>query len=107
MCLGEEKRCSMFIIVSASLGRQVLSLISSTSVTEVIKNCAKHTASALRYFILTDRDCEGLTDYGVIMTDNGYDLSISVKCIIKECQFSKILFKSLKLACLSSKRSHL
>lgn len=52
------------------------------------------------------RDCEGLTVYGVITTDNGYEVSTSIKCVVKECQSSKILFKSLKLAYVSSKYSH-
>lgn len=74
--------------------------------TKAIKNRAIHTASALWYCLLTGRDDEGLTDHRVIMTDNGYELSIIIKSIVKECQSSKILFKSLKLAYLSSKHSH-
>jgi len=86
----------MFVIFSASVGRQAVSLLSSTSVTKAIQNCAKLTASALWYCTLTDRDCEGLTDRGEIMTDNGYEISISMKRVVKECQSSNILFKSLK-----------
>lgn len=103
----ESERATIIVILPAWVepghpGRQILSLTTSASVTKAIQN----TTAALQCCTLTGRDCEGLTVYGVITTDNGYEVSTSIKCVVKECQSSKILFKSLKLAYVSSKYLH-